>query len=175
MKRISMLVLVALLLGLMLAACGGGAAGSDPTATVKDLMQAVADKKLDKIADYACADKKDEIAKQFDFASALGGSGLDPQKVMDLMTISFSNAEYNKVSESGDKATVHMKANLSIKIDKEKFKAVVQDVLKAQGQDLPADQLGPLVDSAAAQLENGQTIDNNVELIKENGKWVVCQ
>ncbi len=173
MKRFSVFIVVAMLAGLALAACGGGATASDPVATVKDMMQAVVDKKLDKITDYACAAKKDEVKQQFDLASALGG-GLDPQKILDVMTFSIENAEYNKLSENGDKATVQMKAKLIIKIDKEKFKSVITDMAKAQGQDLPADQLGPMVDQAATQLEQGQNIDNTVELVKENGKWLIC-
>ena len=177
MKRVSLLVLIAMLLSLGLTACGGGgAAATDPAGVVKEMMQMVVDKKMDKIADYACADQKDAIAQQFDFAAALGGgAGLDAQKVLDMMTISIENAEYTKVSEEADKASVQMKGKLVIKIDKEKFKSIMADILKAQGQELPADQLGPLVDQAAASLEQGQDIDNTIDLVKENGKWVVCK
>ncbi len=175
MKRNSVLVLAALLLSLGLAACGGSAAASDPVATVKDMMQVVSNKQVDKIVDYACASQKDSVKKQFDFASALGGTGMDAQKVLDAMSISFENPEYTKVSESGDKATVHMKAKLVMKIDKEKFKSIVADVMKAQGQELPAEQISPLIDQMAAQFEQGQAIDNDIQMVKENGKWLVCQ
>ncbi len=175
MKRISTLVVVALLLTLGLTACGGNSAASDPVATVKDMMQVVSNKQIDKIVDYACASQKDSVKKQFDFASALGGAGMDPQKVLDALNISFENPEYTKVSEAADKATVHMKAKLVMKIDKQKFTSLVTEIMKAQGQELPADQIGPLIDQMATQFEQGQTIDNDIQLVKENGKWLVCQ
>ena len=152
MKRMSILVLVAMLFSLGLTACGGGATAGDPIATVKEMMQVVADKKMDKIVDYACASQKEAVKKQFDFASALGGAGMDPQKVLDALNISFENPEYTKVSESGDKATVHMKAKLVMKIDKEKFKSLVAEIMKAQGQELPAEQIDPLIEQMATQF-----------------------
>ncbi len=175
MKRVSTIVVLALMLGVILTACGGGPASSDPVETVKTVMQTVVDKKLDKLPDYACAAKKDDIKKQFDLTQALGGSGIDAQKVFDVMTLSLENPTYEKVSESGDTAAVQMKGKLIIKVDKAKFQTLMSDILKAQGQDMPADQLGPLVDAAATQLEQGQDISNTFQLTKENGKWVICQ
>ena len=174
MKRLSVVMIVVIVMSALLTACGGGGAASDPTGAVKEAMQAVADKKFDKLAEFTCAAKKSEIENMFNPAGALAGAGVDAQKILDAMTISIQDAEYTKVSEEGDKAVVQMKAKMNIKIDKEKFKVVMMDLAKAQGQELPADQIDAILDMAVGQLEQTQEVDNQVDVIKENGKWVMC-
>ncbi len=173
MKRLSVFVVALLVLSALLSACGGGAA-SDPTGVVKDMMQAVTNKQFDKIADFACAAQKDNIKNALDPASQMGAAGIDVNKMLDAMTISFSNAEYNKVSESGDKATVQVKGTLTIKMDREKFKSFLSDMMKAQGQTLSDDMLNTVLDQAASQFEKGQAINSQVDVVRENGKWLVC-
>ena len=137
-------------------------------------MQAVADKKFDKLAEMTCAAKKADVENIFNPAGALAGAGVDAQKVLDAMTISIQDAEYTKVSETADKAEVQMKGKMNIKLDKEKFKAVMVEILKAQGQDIPADQIDPILDMAVSQVEQTQDVDNKIDVVKENGKWVIC-
>lgn len=173
MKRLSILVVIVMVLGVLLSACGGGAA-SDPAGVVKDMMQAVTNKQFDKVADFACAAQKDQIKNAFNPAGALGAAGIDVNKMLDAMTISFSNADITKVSESGDKATVQVKGTLSIKVDREKFKSFLADVMKAQGQTVSDDMLNTVLDQAASQFEKGQDINSQVDVVKENGKWLVC-
>lgn len=174
MKRLSIVMIVVMVMGVLLAACGGGATASDPTAVVKEAMQAVADKKFDKLAEMTCAAKKADVENIFNPAGALAGAGIDAQKVLDAMTITIQDAEYTKVSETGDKAEVQMKGKMNIKLDKEKFKVVMMDILKAQGQELPADQIDPILDMAVSQVEQTQDVDNKIDVVKENGKWVIC-
>ena len=170
MKRLSVVVFVVIAMSALLTACGGGT-GGDPVATVKELAQVVADKKYEKIPDYLCAAERDSFKKQMDSASA---TGIDLQKILDAMTISFENPQYTKVSESGDKASVQMKTKLVIKVDREKFKALTAEILKGQGLEMPEEQIAPLIEQSVAQIEKGQDIDSPMELVKENGKWLVC-
>jgi hypothetical protein len=167
-------MIIVIALSALLTACGGGGAASDPTAVVKEAMQAVANKQFDKLAEFTCAAKKADIENIFNPAGALAGAGIDAQKVLDAMTISIQDAEYTKVSEEADKAVVQMKAKMNIKVDKEKFKVVLMDIAKAQGQELPADQIDAILEMAAGQLEQTQDVDNEIDVIKENGKWVMC-
>jgi hypothetical protein len=175
MKRLSIVMVVIFVLSALLAGCGGGgAAANDPAGTVKAAMQAVVDKKFDQLADMTCAAQKDKVKQTFNPAGALGAAGVDATKILDAMTISMQNAEYTKVSEEGDKAVVQMKGTLSIKFDKEKLKTVMKDVLKAQGQDVTDEQLSAGLDMLAGQMEQGQSMDQKVDVVKENGKWVFC-
>ncbi len=175
MKRLSVIMVVIIVMSALLTACGGGgASGSDPVGVVKSAMQAVVDKKFDQLAGMTCAAQKDKVTQAFNPAGALGAAGVDVNKILDAMTISFQNPEYTKVSEDADKAVVQMKGKLSIKFDKDKLKAVMKDVMKAQGQDVSDDQLNSILDMMASQMEQGQDMDQKVDVVKENGKWVFC-
>ena len=176
MKRLSVVMVMIFVLSALLTACGGGggAAANDPVGAVKAAMQAVVDKNFDQLAEMTCAAQKDKVKQTFNPAGALGAAGVDAAKILDAMTITMQNAEYTKVSEEGDKAVVQMKGTLSLKFDKEKLKVVMQEVLKAQGQDVTDEQLAAGLDMLAGQMEQGQDMDQKVDVVKENGKWVFC-
>ena len=175
MKRLSVVMVMIFVLSALLTACGGGgAAANDPVGAVKAAMQAVVDKNFDQLAEMTCAAQKDKVKQTFNPAGAMGAAGVDAAKILDAMTITMQNAEYTKVSEEGDKAVVQMKGTLSLKFDKEKLKVVMQEVLKAQGQDVTDEQLAAGLDMLASQMEQGQDMDQKVDVVKENGKWVFC-
>ena len=177
MRRLSVMVIVGIILGVLLAACGGAAAG-DPVSTVKDAMTAITGKQFDKLADFACAAKKTEVQNQFNPAAALGGQGMskeDVQKLLDAMNISFDNPQFGAPTVSGDSASVPMQGKLAIKFDRPKLKAFVSSALQAQGTITATDdQINQVLDAVATQLEQGQDISSTIDLIKENGKWVIC-
>jgi len=53
MKRLPLLVVMLVTLGLLLSACGGGgAAAADPVSVVQTVMQLTADKKLDQLTEF---------------------------------------------------------------------------------------------------------------------------
>ena len=178
MKRLSILMVIVIALSALLTACGGAASGGDPSSTLKEAMSAVTSKQFDKMNDLACAAKKDSVTGQFNPAAALAGQGIskeDAQKLLDSMTISFDNAEYGTPTISGDSASVPMKGKMSIKFDKAKLKDFVQAMMAAQGLSSATDeQINQALDLVASQLEQGQQIDTTVDLVKENGKWVIC-
>ena len=178
MKRLNSLLAVLFILSVVLSACGGGgAAASDPTAAVKAAMDAVVNKQFDKLVEYSCAAKKDEVAGQLNPAAQLANAGMDEattKQLLDSMNITLTGAEFTKVSEEGDKAQVQMKGTLTMKFDREKLKAVVTALLKSQGMDATDEIVNQALDQVAGQLEQGQAIDNKVDLVKENGKWVIC-
>ena len=171
----STLASIAALVLLAVAACGGGATG-DPTATVKEMVSLVESKQFAKIADIACAAEKQAVAEQFDFGTQLSGElpGMDAAAITDTMTISMEPITYTEVEKSADKAKVKMTGTMTIGVDTEKMKALLAKTLQAQG--LPADDamIGPAVDAMVTEFAQGQDIDSTVDLVFENGKWLVC-
>lgn len=178
MKRLFAVMIVVIVLSALLAACGGAASGGDPVSTVKAAMAAVTSKQFDKMSDLACAAKKDSVTGEFNPAAALTGQGFakeDAQKLLDAMTISFDNAEFGTPAISGDSASIPMKGKLSMKFDKGKLKDFVKSLMAAQGlANATDDQINQALDMVSSQMEQGQSIDTTVDLIKENGKWVIC-
>ncbi len=178
MKRIAIVMIVVIALSVMLSACGGAAGGGDPTATVKAAMDAVTSKQFDKMNDLACAAKKDAVNGQFNPAASLTGQGLakeDAQKLLDAMTISFENAEYGTPTINGDSASIPLKGKLSMKFDQAKLKDFIKSAMAAQGLANATDeQINQALQMVSTQLEQGQDISSTVDLVKENGKWVIC-
>ncbi|CAG0931050.1 hypothetical protein TFLX_01975 [Thermoflexales bacterium] len=174
MKRLSVVMIVIIALSALLTACGGGAAAADPVGAVKEAMQSVVDKKFDRLVELTCTAKRAEIEKSLNPAEALGAAGVDANKILDAMTISLQNPEYTKISEEGDKAVVQFKGKMAIKFDLEKFKAVMKEVLAAQGQTVTDEQLDQGLQMLVGTFEQGQDLDQKIEVVKENGKWVYC-
>jgi hypothetical protein len=181
-KRLALLFALIIIVGPVLTACGGGGdgGGDDPTAAVKDLFKAIEQKKFDKIPDYACEAQKEEARQTFDFgaimAESLGGADVDPQKILDAMSFKMSGLEITEVSKSGDKATVHAKGKLEITVDEGKFRDVVKELLKAQGMEVSDEMLDQFIGPAMEQFKDfGQELDEDIAMVKEGGKWLICE
>ncbi len=177
MKRLAVVMIIVIVLSLLLTACSGAPSGGDPVSVVKAAMAAVTSKQFDKLSELACAAKKDSVTGQLNPAAAFSqGMGKeDAQKLLDAMTISFDNAEFGTPTITGDSASIPMKGKMSMKFDREKLKGVLQSMLATQGlANATDDQINQALDMVAGQLEQGQQVDTTVDLIKENGKWVIC-
>ena len=176
MKRLSVVLIAVIVISALLSACGGGggAAAADPTSALKDAMQAVVDKKFDKLAELTCAAKRDQVKDTFNPATALGATGVDSAKILDAMTIALKDPTYTKVSEEGDKAVVQFKGAMAMKFDMAKFKVIMKEVLSAQGQTVEDAELDAGLAMIAGQLEQGQELDQKIDMVKEGGKWLMC-
>jgi hypothetical protein len=173
-----------LVLAATLAACGGGGAGaapvgqasaSDPAATVNSLIATIQNKAFDKLPDLACAAQKDSISGSF--SGGLGDAsamGVQMSDILAAVNFEMSNVSVGSPAVSGDTATVPLKAQMKITLNKDKFKEVLKKIMAASGQTVS----DALVDAAMAQagpaLEKSQSIDTTVPLSKENGKWLIC-
>jgi len=165
-------VVIALILTFL--AFNGTSAG-DPIAVVKAMMGAVQSKSFDSISSFACASNVSQINQSFNPSSGLSSAGADAKKWLDAMTITLSDMQYNKTSESNDKATVQVTGKMSVTYDRQKFKTLLADSLRAQGQTPTDAQVDQAVDMLFSQLEQkAQNIDSTVTVVKENGKWLVC-
>jgi hypothetical protein len=178
-RRFRLGMALVLALGVVLAGCGGGGGStSDPASTVKAVADAMQAKQWDKIADYACADKKDEISKQFNFAESLGGSmpGVDTKKFSDALNIKFSNLEVKEESRTGDKAVVSMKGKLDVTIEPGMLKDLVREALKASGQtDVTDAVIEAAMGTMGDQFNFSQDMDEKVNVVNEGGKWLMCE
>ena len=159
----------------VVAACGGGASG-DPTATVKEMVSLVEAKQFSKVADIACAAEKAAVAERFDIGTQLSGElpGMDAAAITDAMTIKMDPIAYAELEKSADKAKVKMTGTMTIGVDREKMTALLTKALEAQGMPVDDATIGPVLDSMVTEFAQGQDIDSTVDLVYENGKWLVC-
>jgi len=177
MRKASVFLAAAVLASLTLASCSGGGAGGDPVSTVQEVFRRMEAKQFSQIAELACSARRAELSEQLDLGKAMSASlpGIDPQQLLDSMTIKLNNLDVKESSRSGDQAVVHVKGQLSLSFDPEKFKPILKEILKAQGlgdvDDAMLDQfLGPMLE----QAEQGTDMDDDVELVNEGGTWLIC-
>jgi hypothetical protein len=157
------------------AGCGGGGSG-DPTATVKELVSLVETRQLSKVADIACAAEKAAVAEQFDIGTQLSGElpGMDAASITDAMTISMDAMDYRELERSADKAKVQMTGTMTIGVDKKKMTALLTKALEAQGMPVDDATIGPVLASMVSEFAQGRDVDSTVDLVYENGRWLVC-
>jgi hypothetical protein len=130
-----------------------------------------------KLADFACAAHKSDIAAAFGGAnlSALGVAGIKPEDIAGALTMSFANVTTKEVTKTDTEATVHVTSDMKLSIDKDKFKALMRTVMAAQG--LPVDDatLDTMLTAMAAQIGTSTKFDEDVKVVKEDGKWLICE
>ena len=102
-KRLT-LILAAALLGLTLFACGGG--GDSPASVVEKAMQAMVEMNGDALGDYLCQESLEEAQQALAMAKAM----MEQQKIK----MKLSDMKYDLVSETEDKAMVHVTGTVSI-------------------------------------------------------------
>jgi hypothetical protein len=165
-------VLVALLAG-----CGGSGPGSDPVATVKDMMNVVSAGQWDKIPDYACEAQKQELREEFDFSGAAGSAlgGLDAGDIGEALKISFANLEVKEKSREGDKAVVSVSGKVKLEFDTAKLKELVRKAAEAQGQAITDEQLDMALGMLSGLGGMEQDMSNDFPLVNEGGKWLICE
>jgi len=169
---------IALILVVALGACSSApAAGTDPKGTVQAALTAVSSGGLTKLADFTCA------AKKGDPMSALGASnvesltaaGIKPEELMAAMAMTFANIAVTEKAKTDTTATVHVTGDSTITLDKDKMRGIMKAVLVSQGK--PADDatLDLVMNAMGSQLTQSQKIDEDIDLVNEGGKWLLCE
>jgi hypothetical protein len=178
MRPARQLALLLSTLALVVAACGGAgplAGGNDPASVARQAMTVLAAGDLTKLTDLACAASKEDIANSFTGGLGDLAPGTDPNTLLQAIKIDTSKVTVGEATVTGDTATVPLKGSMTISIDKDKVKPIIQAALQAQGA--PADDAA--VDAAMGFLSafDGQPIpldDQPITLKQENGSWKIC-
>jgi hypothetical protein len=172
------ILLAALAMSLAVVGCGGSGGGStsDPVAAVNSVLDALKNKQWDKIAPLLCAAKRDEISSKLDLTKAMAAapSGVDGKAFVDAMTIDIKDRSVTQKSLSGDNAVVTLKGNLVFNVPDDKMKTYVKSIMSAGGQTPSEEQINAAVTAFKDQEQKGQPINSDVQVVKENGQWLVC-
>jgi hypothetical protein len=175
-RRVAALVFA---LAMTLGACGGGAGGAanDPSGAVTAALAAAQSGGLAKLTDFACAAHKNDIARAFGGGnmSALTAAGVKPEDLFGAMSFSFANLTTKEVTKTDTAATVHVTGDMTITVDKEKFKTIAKAMFTAQG--LPADDatIDAMVSQMSTTLSSTQKLDEDIKVVNEGGKWLLCE
>jgi hypothetical protein len=166
-------------LAMTIGACGGGPAGApnDPKGVVAAALAAAQSGGIAKLTDFACAAHKNDIAGAFGGGnlSALTAAGVKPEDIFGAMSMTFANVNTTETTKTDKAATVHVTGDMTINIDKDKFKTIAKTLFAAQG--LPADDatIDAMVSGMATSLSTTQKLDQDVNVVNEDGKWLICE
>ena len=162
---------------LLVAACGGGAPSTnDPSGAVQAALSA-ANGGFTKLVDYTCAAKKSDFANAFGAGglSQIQAAGVNPDDLFSAVSMKFENVATKEVSKSDTAATVHLTADMTIAFDKDKMRNVMKTVIAAQGQQVDDATLDGVMSAMTAQLTQTQKIDEDISVVNEGGKWLICE
>ena len=169
-----------ILLGAVLviaAACAGApAAANDPSGAVQAAMSAASSGGFAKLGDFACAAKKNDIANAFGGVnlSQLQAAGINPTDLFNAISLKFENVTTKEVTKSASAATVHLTADMTLSFDKEKMRAIMKTVIAAQGKAVDDSTLDTVMGMMTSQLSKSQKLDEDVAVVNEGGKWLLC-
>jgi hypothetical protein len=174
--RIAKLIPLGLLLVLLLVACGGGAkAPSQPTDTMKQVIQATQEMDLERVSELFCAERQGDITQGLEASlTELEQMGLDQNELLDAIQLKIANEKYETVSQSDNEAVVRVSGDMSLQFDAEKMRNFMKKAAEASGQTVSDEELDFMVSMFSAIGGQEAPIDAEVKLIKENNKWVVC-
>lgn len=177
LKRATTAALTAMLL--TIAACSGlpgSGGGNDPVSAANNALAAAESGGFGKLTEFACAAQKDNIASAFGSGdmSQLTGLGIDPNELFSSMKIDFQDMAVTPVSVSGSDATVHMKGKVGITVDPAAARNLVKKILEAQNITATDEMIDAALSQMSGQLSQTNDIDEDVKMVQENGKWVIC-
>jgi hypothetical protein len=168
-------LLIALLFALTLAACGGGGDGENPTDVVEKVVDAMGTLDVEEASKYFCQERQDELAQTLESGfEELEALGMNPDDLLDAFKLNMTDMKYEEKSKDGDKAVVSVSGKMSLDFDTDKLKEFFRQAAEAAGQEVTDEQLDMMIGMFSAMGGQEAPIDGDVELVKEDGKWVVC-
>ncbi len=169
------LVLVVLLLSMVLAACGGDDdGGGDPTAAVKNFVKAMEKLDVKEASKYMCAAHKGDVPDLEENFAEFAELGLDPQEILDAFEIKMTDMKYEEKSKDGDKAVVKVTGKMAYDIDADAMRSVFEKMLEEMGLPASDEMLDGMMEEMMGDIGAESPIDGDVNLVKEDGDWLVC-
>ena len=175
LRRSRLAALAAMLL--TIAACSGvPGGGNDPVSAANAALAAAESGGFGKLAEFACEAKKGDIASAFGSSdlSQLSNLGIDPNEVFNSLKIDFQDMAVTPVSASQSDATVHLKGKATVSVDPAQARELVKKILEAQGLTATDQMLDAALAQMSGQLSQTRDLDEDVKMVQENGKWVIC-
>jgi hypothetical protein len=169
------LLLIVILGALLLAACGGGGDSNAPTEVVKSVVDAMQTLDLEKASEYFCAEQKSQLNETLDTGfEDLEAMGMDPDELLEAFKLKMTDMKYEEKSKDGDKAVVHISGTMALEFDTDKLKSFFKQAAEAAGESVSDEELEFIVGIFEAMGGQEAPLDGDVALVKEDGKWLVC-
>lgn len=160
-----------------LAGCGGGAANvNEPAGAVSAALDAAESGGIAKVLDYTCEAKKGDASALFGgLGSSAGVPGLDANAMLGAIKMDFQDIKATETSKSGTNATVHVTGKAAVSFDAAKMKEAFKQIMAANGQPVDDATIDAAIAGMGSSLNQTQAIDEDITMVQEGGKWLICE
>ena len=169
-------LLVAGVVALFVAACGGPAPADEAAAVVKTAVERAGAKDIPGLQALACAGREDQLRTLIGLPAQLGVAllpGIDTATLMDAVRLDVSGLAVGAAVVTGDTALVPVKGSLKVTFDKVAMRPIVEKLLAAQGTKMSPEQLDALL-SGLADYGQDLPLNQQIRVVREQGAWKVC-
>lgn len=151
------------------------APSSEPAEVVEAVFGAVTEMNVEPAITLFCEAKAPEMAGTIEsgFGDLLA-MGLDPEELVQAFNIDLQDMAYQETSRDGDAAVVHIAGTLRFDFKADVLKEVIKKVAEANGQPLSDQELDFVITLLSVVAQQGTPLDADVQVVMENGQWVVC-
>jgi hypothetical protein len=152
-------------------------AADSPEGIVKGAFEAVEASGaggIARLADFACAAKADAVVAVLGGGAGLGALGVDPKEVLAGTSVDFENLEVSESLKTETDARVRITGTAIYTIDQATFRTIVTKMLEAQGVEPTKKVLDATTAQYADQLTRSAKMKFDMNLVQEDGKWVIC-
>jgi hypothetical protein len=164
---------------LALGACSGAPGGdvNEPAGAANAAMAATEVGGLTALTAFMCAANRDDVAEVFGGGNMgdLTSAGIDPAEIFAALKIDFQDVTVSEVSKSASEATVHLKGKMAMTFDEAKMREIIRKVFETQGVEATDQMIDLAMSTMASTLSQTQDLDSDMQMVQENGKWVICQ
>ncbi len=148
----------------------------DPVASVNGLLDALLAKDFAGIGAFVCAEKREDVTEDFDLTQAFAGmaEGVDVQALIDALVLATPDRVVTLASNDGALALVDVVATMTITLEEEAAKVFIAQLLEGQGMEATDEMVTALLPGLQAQFAEGEDLTDQVEVVLEEGRWLVC-
>lgn len=169
----------ALLLVLALAAGTGvlpAAAAASPEGAVEELLDRIDAGRTEGLGEIVCTDQQATVSALFDPVTALGVSPDDPaaRELLDSIDYQVVDRSVSLVSRTDESAQVHVAATIRADLAPATAEELTRLMMAAGGVAMSDQEVAAFASLIAGSLAEGQRLDEEVEVLLEDGSWRIC-
>lgn len=167
-------------LTLSLAVAPAAMAQDDPTTPVDDVLTAFAEARYADAASFFCAAQEDGALGGLSQIDALAqmGMGDDLDLLFGALAVDVSGLEVGVVEEGTDEAVVGVNGTIEVGFDEDGLIALVAAMLSTDEAPLDEEVIRSMLPAVMPQIEamvgGSVDVDQEVAVVREDGRWLVC-
>ncbi len=151
-------------------------AATSPEAAVEELLDRIDAGRTEGLDEIVCADEAAAVSALFDPVTAIGVSPDDPaaRQLLDSIDYEVVDRSVSLLDRTDAAARVHLVATIRADLAPDTAEDLVRLMVATSGIEMSEQDVAAFVPLIVASLAEGQTLDEEVEVLLEDGSWRIC-